>query len=442
MNFFRAVRSRLHNAHPDHRAIASNMITVALFVLLASVVRAAAELVIAYRYGISAEVDAYLFVFNLLIWPAGVWFSVLTVVLIPLAAEIRQSAAATIPGFRAELFGLTLVVAAGMAAIFWVGLPVLLTSPWAGLPPATAQIASQMVPVLALLAPLRVVTCLFSAWMLSAGRHANTLLESVPSLVLLLALIIFASGGVEPLVWGTLAGFVVHLLLLISLFMKTGEIERPRLARQSPHWPMFWNGFGIMLVGQALMSMTLVVDQFFSAHLGTGAVATLGYASRPLALILAMGGIVVSRATLPVFSQAQATGGLSVRRTAANWAGIMFAVGCVVMVAGWWLAPWAVALLFQRGAFTTADTAAVASVLQYGLPQLPFYFAGLVLVSLLVSQRKYQVIAVVGALNLVVKIIANVAFVPQLGISGLMISTFVMYAFSCLYLAAAVYRKF
>ena len=62
---------RLRNAQADHHAIAQGMIWVALFVLLTSLARAAREMAIAYRYGVGAEVDAYLFVFNLVSWPAG-----------------------------------------------------------------------------------------------------------------------------------------------------------------------------------------------------------------------------------------------------------------------------------------------------------------------------------------------------------------------------------
>lgn len=71
MFFSRWIR-RLRDAHPDHHAIARGMAWVALFVLLGSVARAAKEVAIAYRYGVSAEVDAYLFVFNLVSWPVGV----------------------------------------------------------------------------------------------------------------------------------------------------------------------------------------------------------------------------------------------------------------------------------------------------------------------------------------------------------------------------------
>lgn len=430
MKALSAIRERLRNAHPDHHAIAKGMAWVTLFVLLGSLAHAAKEMVIAYRYGVSAEVDAYLFVFNLLRWPVGVWFSVLTVVLVPLAARIRHGASADLPGFRAELLGLTLLLGLVLALLAWVGLPLLLRSPWTGLPSATVTIATHMAPALALLAPLGVIISLFSAWMLAAGRHANTLLEGVPALVLLMALLAIPGGGVEPLVWGTLVGFVFHVISLAAPLARRGEIEAPRFTRQSPQWPAFWQGFGIMLAGQALMSFTVIVDQFFAAHLGTGAIATLSYANRILALILGMGAMAVSRATLPVFSRVQAQGGRQLHRVATHWVRFLFVLGVVAMIIGWWLAPWGVNLLFERGAFTAKDTKVVVEVFRYGLAQLPFYFAGLVLVSLLVSKRKYRLIATVASINFVVKVVANLVFAKWFGMNGIVLATAFMYMVS------------
>lgn len=432
--FFTRWTRRLRDAHPDHHAIARGMAWVGLFVLLASVARAAKEVAIAYRYGVSAEVDAYLFVYNLVIWPVGVWFSVLTVVLVPLAARIRQGASAELPRFRSELLGLTLLLGLAFAFLGWLGLPFLLRSSWTGLPDATLAVAINMVPTLTLLAPMGVLISLFSAWMLAARRHANTLLESVPALAVLIALLAFPGGGVEPLGWGTLAGFAFHLATLAVPLARQDEIEAPRFTRQSPQWAPFWQGFGIMLAGQALMSFTGIIDQFFAAHLGTGAIATLSYANRILALILGMGAMVVSRATLPVFSNAQAQGGEQVHRVATHWMRLMFALGVVTMLVSWLFAPWGVKLLFERGAFTADDTIIVAEVLRYGLTQLPFYFAGIVLVSLLSSQGRYRAIALVAGFNLLVKLTAMAILTPALGINGIALSTTIMYAVSVLLL--------
>lgn len=440
MNWFQMIGGRIRGAHSDHHAIARGMAWVALFVLLGAVARAAKEVAIAYRYGVSAEVDAYLFVFNLVSWPVGVWFSVLTVVLVPLAARIRQGASAELPRFRSELLGLTLVLGLALALLGWLGLPLLLRASWTGLPAATTAIADNMVPTLTLLAPLGVIISLFSAWMLAAGRHANTLLESVPALTILVVILAFPGGAAEPLVWGTLAGFAFHLVSLAVPLARQGEIEAPRFTRQSPQWILFWQGFGIMLGGQALMSFTGIIDQFFAAHLDMGSIATFSYANRILALILGMGAMSVSRATLPVFSHAQ--GGQQINRVATHWVRIMFALGLVSMVISWLLAPWGVKLLFERGAFAAQDTVVVTQVLRYGLTQLPFYFSGLVMVSLLVSQRKYYVISIIGALNLVVKTAFNALIVPYSGVSGLMISTSLMLMFSCLFLSVAVLKKY
>ncbi len=428
--FFPLWIRRLRDAHPDHHAIARGMAWVVLFVLLGSIARAAKEVAIAYRYGVSAEVDAYLFVFNLVSWPVGVWFSVLTVVLVPLAARIRQGAPAELPRFRSELLGLTLLLGLVLAFLGWLGLPVLLRASWTGLPMATMATAEILAPTLTLLAPLGVIVSLFSAWMLAAGRHVNTLLESVPALTILVVLLAIPGGGAEPLVWGTLAGFAFHLVSLAVPLARQREIEAPRFTVRSPQWTPFWRGFGIMLGGQALMSFTGIIDQFFAAHLGTGAISTLTYANRILALILGIGALAVSRATLPVFSEAQAQGGQQINHVAEHWMRIMFALGMFAMSVSWLLAPWGVKFLFERGAFTAQDTAIVTEALRYGLAQLPFYFTGIVLVSLLASQRRHREIAGVASINLLIKVVASFGLVPWLGLKGLVLSTAFMYSTS------------
>lgn len=441
MNFFRVARARLRNAHPDHHSIARSMAWVALFAFLGKLAGAAKEMAIAYRYGLGEEVDAYLFVFNLINWPVSVWFSVLTVVLVPLAARIQQGAPADLSRFRSELLGLTLMLGSALGLISWFGLPALLNSSWTGLTPEIRALASIMAPPLALMAVFGVLISLFSAWMLAGGRHTNTLLESVPALAILATLFAFPGGGTELLVWGSLAGYAAHLASLALPMWRKREIKAPHYTRISPQWTPFWQGFSIMLAGQALMSLTGIVDQFFAAHQGSGAIATLSYANRILALILGMGAMAVSRATLPVFSRAQAQGGTAVHHVAMRWAVLLFGLGVVAMLVSWWLAPLGVRMLFERGAFTGEDTARVVEVLRYGLTQLPFYFAGIVLVSLLASQGRHRLIAAVASANLVVKLIALVILTPLLGINGIALSTSFMYLFTLLLLGFGARAK-
>ncbi len=435
MNIFGAVRLRARNLNPDHRAIFRGMIWVASFVFIGKLAGAAKEMVVAYRYGISNEVDAYLFVFNLISWPVSIWFSLLNYVLVPLAARIRQDAPTEMPRFRAELLALAFLLGCNLTLLAWFGLPILLTSSWVGLSIPTLNIAMAIVPDMVGLIPLSILVSLFSAWMLSSGRHANTLLESVPSLGILAALLILPYEGAGPLVWGTLAGYVLHLICLASLLGWKGDIELPRFTSYSPHWQAFWQGFGVLLVGNTLMSFITIIDQFFAVHFGPGVIATLSYSNRVLALIIGLGATAVSRATLPVFSKIKSQEGEQLQRVAMFWVRLMFGLGLVAMAIGWWLAPWMIKLLFERGAFTAKDTAAVTEVFRYGLAQLPFYFSCLVLVSLLASRRLHKLIAIGAGINLFIKVGANYTLAPLLGINGIILATAIMYmgSFTMLY---------
>ena len=204
--------------------LSRGMAWITLFVFLGKLVGAAKEMTIAYRYGVSDQVDAYLFIYNLISWPVGVWSSILTIVLVPLAARIRQSASAELPRFKAELFAFALVLGCDLAIILWFGLPILLRSSWVGLSISTVSIATDIIPNMIALAPLGILVGLFSALMMSSGRYVNNLLEGVPALAILVALLILPSGGIEPLVWGTLAGFICHVAsLAIPLTTKRGN---------------------------------------------------------------------------------------------------------------------------------------------------------------------------------------------------------------------------
>ena len=195
-----------------------------------------------------------------------------------------------------------------------------------------------------------------------------------------------------------------------------------------------------MAVGQVLTSFTNLIDQFFAAGLGAGTLSTLSYANRILALILGLGATAISRATLPVFSAAQAHDAAKTRALALHWTGLMFAFGLLVLLLSWFLAPWIVKLLFERGAFTAQNTQTVAGLFRYAVFQVPFYFAALVLVSVLAALRQHKWIAISGAINLVCKLPLAFVLTRQFGVNGLVLSTALMYAFSALLLLVFVRR--
>lgn len=414
------------------------MVAVSSFVLLAKLAGAAKEMAVAWRYGVGAEVDAYLLVFNLVNLPVSIWFSVLAVVLIPLAARVRGEVPHELPRFGAELLGWTLLGGLALAAVGFVALPPLLGSNWLGLSTRTSNLAIQMVPVLVWLVPLGLIVALYSTWTMTVGRYINTLLEGLPAVGILVAVLV--TGGIEPLIWGTVAGTLAQTGALVASSGDRVFRVTPSFKMSSPQWTPFWQGFGIVILGQAILSLTTVIDQFFAARLGVGAISSLGYAGRILALGLGLVATAVTRSTLPVFSQARATGAVDVRGIARRWTGALALVGALMVGIGWILAPWAVRILFERGTFTTGDTQIVARLLRLGLLQLPFYFASLVFVSLHASFARYRLLLGSGVLGLCAKVIANVVLIPRFHVGALMLSNMAVYAANLVLLAKAPSR--
>ena len=119
----------------------------------------------------------------------------------------------------------------------------------------------------------------------------------------------------------------------------------------------------------------------------------------------------------------------------------MLLAGAVVTVVGWWLAPWMVSLLFERGAFTADDTLRVAEVMRWGLLQMPFYFGVLVLVQLLASQNRYRIMAGIAVANFMLKAVMNQVLAPTMGVNGIMLATSLMYALSFVCYATVALRQ-
>jgi putative peptidoglycan lipid II flippase len=417
---------RWRHVDGEHRDIVRGVAWVALFVSLGKVAAAAKEMVVAWRYGVSAEVDAYLFLFNLINWPLSLWFGLLATVLVPILAKAHGKDPDDLHRFQAELLGRTLIFGVLLAAVCSGVFSLLLNASLTGLSLASVQAAQAMILPLSLLAPLGAAAGLFSISMLARGRHANTLLESVPAVVIGISVAWAGGGGIGALTWGTLAGFGCHALTL-ALAVR-GELYAPRLSGRSSYWPAFWTGCSIVLIGQALSSLTTLIDQFFVTQLAEGALSTLSYAQRILALIISLGATAVGRATIPVFARGTEADRERLRGVAIRWVWIVFFAGVAAVVIGWWLGPWVVRLLFERGAFTPGDTAAVVAVFRAGLIQMPFNFAAVILFYALAGRRQFGALTAIAAVAVLVKVLANAILVKVWGIDGVMFSTGLMYA--------------
>jgi peptidoglycan biosynthesis protein MviN/MurJ (putative lipid II flippase) len=420
----------LWRSSSHHARILRAMLSVSLFVGMAKFVGAAKEVLIAATYGTGPAVDAYVFLMSFMNWPAGVSSSVMMTVLVPYLVHSKTQSPKDTGDLKREFVGSLLLVAIGTGLVGGVAAHFALLGGHTGLTPEVAALASTIVLPMTLVMPFGIMAGYFAANVMADHRQANTLLEGVPALCIIILLLLIPSQSPELLAWSTLVGALVHQALLLRAQPEGERLPRPSFSWRSPAWRGIMQGFGFVVLGQILCSAAAVADQIMVAPLGSGANATLGYANRLISLFCSLGATAIGRAILPVLSEMVGSDRAQARRVAFRWMPALFLAGAALAAAAWIAAPWGVALLYQRGAFTAEDTANVTEAFRLGTLRFPLYFAAIVLVQLLAGVRDYRKFFYMGAIDLVTKVTANFFLIPIFGIGGVQLADCAMYAVS------------
>ena len=420
-----SVRRRLGGVHQDHKRIARSAVVLLIFVIAGKCIGASKEMAIAYRYGISGTVDAYQFALTLVTWLPSMLTNVLAVLLVPALVSLKEDKSQR-DGFLGELEGIGLVIGLSSSLLLWLFWPYLADVIAGSLAESTRDMCRAMIISMTPVGLLTFTICISSSRLQASGKHINTLLECVPAIGLLVFVLAARNNtSITPLVLGTSLGFVVQAAWLRVLAKRADAMPvLPRVSARAKQWPSTIRSMGMLTIGSVVASLWLPIDQYFMAQQGDGAIATLGYANRLLSLVLSMGALAITRATLPILAEILHRGDHArARSTALKWSGIMTMLGLVGGLFAYALAPYVVKLLFQKGAFTPEDTIAVTTLFRYGLLQVPFYFGMCVLVQLFASETRYRAISVISLIGFGTKIIGNVILVRLYGAQGVLLAT-------------------
>lgn len=408
----------------DHRRIVRGVLFVAFFILIGKVASAAKEIVIANRFGTSELVDVYVLVFTFAMWIPGISIAVFNTIYIPLIHRLDPKKKEE---FKQQFTGATLILAGIVTLLMLAILPPAmehLSAPYS----LEAKIALKQLSIfLAPLAGLGLLTAQLSTMLLADERHANTLLEVIPPLGLILLIVLWPiNNSIDPLLWGTLLGTSLQLLGLFILLKNSSTFPRPTISFSSPGWREFRQNIGIVLLAQLVWSFIEPISSVIASQLGAGSVSSLGYSTRILALFLTLGATAVGRAILPVLSNTERT--ISQRiRLAEQWAYFLLSIGTIAAVATWLITPQLVKILLERGAFSASDTAAVSQAIRFGVAQFPFYFAGIIFAQLYITLGLHRIVLYSAILAVITKTFFSLVLAPYYSFAGIVLATVPMY---------------
>jgi putative peptidoglycan lipid II flippase len=233
--------------------------------------------------------------------------------------------------------------------------------------------------------------------------------------------------GVQPITIvaiGTLLGGLGQLIIQWPPLRREGFRYRPvlNLRDENLHRVLLLMGPGT--IGMAATQINVFVNTLLATGEGTGAVSWLDFAFRLMYLPIGLFGVSIAAAATPAISRMVAERDFArIRSTLAHGLGLMFFLNLPATVGLIVLAHPIIALIFERGEFSPADTIATAAALQ-------FYAIGLVGYSIvrIISPTFYalgrsRVPVLVSAGSVLVNIALNVTLVQLLGYRGLALGT-------------------
>jgi putative peptidoglycan lipid II flippase len=251
---------------------------------------------------------------------------------------------------------------------------------------------------------------------------------NVAVVVISLAFIPFADSlGVQPITIvaiATLVGGLGQLAIQWPPLRKEGFRYRFVLdfKDEGLHKVLLLMGPGT--IGMAATQINVFVNTVLATGEGTGAVSFLDFAFRLMYLPIGLFGVSIATAATPAISRMVAEQDFArIRSTLASALGLMLFLNLPATVGLIVLAVPIVAVIFERGQFTTSDTLNTAAALQ-------FYAIGLIGYSIvrIISPTFYalgrsRVPVMVSAASVVINIALNVTLVRLLGFRGLALGT-------------------
>ncbi|MEU1327821.1 murein biosynthesis integral membrane protein MurJ [Streptomyces microflavus] len=175
--------------------------------------------------------------------------------------------------------------------------------------------------------------------------------------------------GVRAAAAGVAVGSLLMILTQLPTFLRLLPLARPRFRRLGKRVPRTAPPLGVAVLAPVVLFVVsrqsqVLVERFLASTLPAGAISHLNYAQKVAQMPMVLS-LMICTVTFPVVARAMADGNHVKARQRVErdlaLAGMVVLLGTAVVLG---YAPQIIEVLFQRGAFDTADTEATAQVMR------------------------------------------------------------------------------
>jgi putative peptidoglycan lipid II flippase len=241
---------------------------------------------------------------------------------------------------------------------------------------------------------------------------------------------------------GSVAGGIAQLAVQWPALRREGFRYQPVLN---------WNDQGLRRVlilmgpgtiGLAATQVNVFVNTVLATGEGTGAVSWLNYAFRLMYLPIGLFGVSVATATLPAVSRHVAQRDeRAARRTVADGLSLMLMLNVPATIGLIVLATPIVRVIFERAAFTSADTAATAAAVQFYALGLAGYSIVRIVSPVFYALGQNRIPVIVSMATVLINALLNIVLVQVLGYVGLALGTSIAALFNAAVLMFFLRRR-
>jgi putative peptidoglycan lipid II flippase len=408
-----------------------NWLTVGAVSALGVAAGVGAQTAMAWRFGTSAQLDAFYVAFLLASYLPIVYQSAVADPLVPAYCRAEGP-----DRFASAVLALTLVagVLAGIVLLLLDRVAVAVVSP--GFSPVQSAMARGDLRVLSPV-PLLFAVALCLTAVLAAQRQfaiARASMMIVPA-AQCLGIVFGARFGMAALLWSTVAGYFLYA---VTLWVSAGSINpfRARWADlRSPSMRMMIVVGAPMTVTIATGALHAFIDRAMSSRLGPGSVSTLAYAEKLNNVICLVFLVPLTFVALPYLSAAVARPEFVKVYLANVRAALLVFIPAAVFAGG--LSVPLVDIALRRGGFGPHDVARVAAAFSAYMVGLPLYAVAGLTGRAFVAAGKTWFLAVAAPAALLLKFGLNLLLMKRYDVAGAALATSIGYiVFSLVTLAA------
>ncbi len=343
------------------------LLSLASAALLIRIMGLFTQVVITGRFGLGAQMDAYVVATTLPLFIAQLIVSAVEAAVIPVYTRVRmQGTKEQRSALFSTLLNLLIIVAVLLVVVMLIFSHQLIFLSAPSLRQAPAQLATYLTPFIFPTIAFTVVLGFLESILNSEGQfgwpaYAGVL---VPLTATVLLIAVDASQGILILCIGTLIGLCLQLCAFTVRVRRAGLVYRPILDLHTPEIAMILLAAWPVLTGGLITQAAPLVDQIFASSLREGSISALSYSQKLVSVPVGVIFVAVGRAILPYLSRHASVHDMKSFKATLRlyiWAvGIGTLVLSIFMIV---LAQPLVGILFQRGNFSATDTDLTATTL-------------------------------------------------------------------------------